>query len=61
MTSSSFLANALHLQILPSLRNLTHRRQLLGKIQEQFGDVLVYKSLCVRRFLSADHIELSNW
>jgi len=57
MTSSSFLANALHLQILPSLRTLTHRRQLLGKIQEQFGDVLVYKSLCVRPPIHTSHLD----
>jgi hypothetical protein len=49
MTSSpSLLANALHLRIAPPLRTLTHRRQLLASLQARYGDVLVYKSLCVR-------------
>jgi hypothetical protein len=48
MTPATFLKNALHLRITPSLRTLAPRRQLLAKLQERFGDVLVYKSLCVR-------------
>jgi hypothetical protein len=55
MTSPSFLANALHLRIAPALRTLTHRRQLLARLQEQYGDVLVYKSLCVRSLPHPSH------
>jgi hypothetical protein len=41
-----FLSNALNIKINPGLATLTERRELL-RVLQQFGEVLVFKSLIV--------------